>query len=269
MEGKRFNKKKIIESIIEPQLTQMGFRFKEIDRSLPAGCGWVYEREMEDCTQAISIETLYGEQFRIVFSSDIAISVEYYGKMIQSISGEKYERFVFKDKSEFTSLCLMFANYLAVHGEEELKKASTPIRPRMDESFGKYVFENHDELEAKGRRALELTSERPDAVIDKIQEKVSALQGRDFQDVKEELAELSAVWGATFISALAEKGEVWSWEWNESAQKNKNGTCAVRKANGVDATFPAHDIFGFWSKNHEHLAQNFKNDLQYTLMYSF
>ena len=217
------NVKKVIHEELGKDLEEIGFVYVQEGRGV-----WQYRRQKNDVQQEIVIiaDRYERRNLKVMFCTSAYGQREY--KEFSDFIEEESVR-VRKTRSDYRgyenieqlrAVIQEFKRLIFVYGLdflEEISKPSTDAIPT--EELYKYLYENHQRLYEEYREKLHTKDKTPEEVIEIIYKKMDETLDIPFDEAKEFLCGLAALYGHTIC--WGDKGE-WVWD---SEEKN----CYIKK----------------------------------------
>lgn len=199
------NRKNIIQEIMGNELEHIGFIYQEGDNR-----SWTYKRNNDGVIQYI---TVFIQRYTKNFLT-MQFSTNAYGQksleLEDIIPGVLQESWKYENEEEFREIIGMFKEWTFIYGLDVLEKISVPVtdeRPKFQTN--RYLYENHYELNEKYRRLWKYEGMNIVETAFSLQDKMSELKKKPFNEIEEMLVGFSAVFGHSIN--FYEKG-IWTWD---------------------------------------------------------
>jgi len=245
---------KLIKEIIGESIKPNGFELKAHDRE-----SWVYTKQAGEFTQRITIRVVSRDFTRLNFSTNAFGQKQVDGASLVKEGenkGDEIGDYIFKTEQEFTEVLEYFKKIIFDYGFEALERMSahtTEVRPTKETNL--YLYENHEELNKLYREKLNIDdSTAHEDIFQIIQDYLVKTQGSKFEDIKQDLIGIAAVYGTVYAGAC--NG---GWEWD-----SESNICWVTDLEKYPIKeYPLSKILHCWRKGTEYTAVRLNNSYKY------
>ena len=225
------NVKKIIHEELGRNLEEIGFEYFQEEHYM-----WQYRRENNGILQEIIVMTKRYERknLKVMFRTS-AYGQRVYREFSDFVPKDivnKKEYWEYENVEELRRIIKEFNRLIFVYGLdflEEISKPSTDAIPT--EELYRYLYDNHEALYEEYLEKFQARDKEPEEVIEIIYEKMAETYDQPFEEVKEFLCGLAALYGHTICW-----GNRGNWVWDSQEKE-----CNVEKILG---TKKSKDVLG-------------------------
>ena len=217
------NVKKIIHEELGRNLEEIGFEYFQQQRYF-----WQYKREKEDVCQYIIITTdRYERRYLKVMFYTTAYGqrrMKEFRHFVPEEGAKHWEYWAYENVEELRQIIKEFNRLIFAYGLdflEEISKPSTDAVPT--EELYRYLYDNHEALYEEYLEKFQAWDKEPEEVIEIIHEKMAETYDQPFEEVKEFLCGLAALYGHTICW-----GNRGNWVWDSQEKE-----CNVEKILGT------------------------------------
>ena len=204
--------KKIIHEELGKDLEDIGFAYIQGMHYM-----WQYKREKEGVLQEIVIISKRYERrnLKVLFRTSAYGQREYkeFADFVSEESVKKKEYWGYENEGGLREIIKEFRRLIFTYGLdflEEISKPSTDAIPT--EELHKYLYENHQALFEEYAEKFQTKDKEPEEVIGIIYEKMKEALDQSYEEVKEYLCGLAALYGHTIC--WGNRGK-WVWDVQE------------------------------------------------------
>ena len=235
--------KKIIHEELGKDLENIGFEYVQEERYM-----WQYRREIEDISQYIVIisdryekrylkvlfyTTAYGRRKPVEFSH-----------FVPEEGAKQWEFWGYENEGELRKIIKEFKRLIFAYGLkflEEISESTTDAVPT--EEMQRYLYQYHQRLYEEYREKFKVINNSPNEIIEILYKKMEEILEQPFENVKEYLCGLTALYGHTICW-----GNTGDWIWVK-----KRNCCRLQNIlNTVETIEPLMFFISEWDYMRKH-----------------
>ena len=240
------NKTKIVKEILLDDMQKKGYSY-QYDQEM-----WIFEKQEEKLKKIIYVMDVHRESIKFVFDTNAygqkqIEGIDFVNKQKMKIDGLRCCAYTNED--DFRQIMYEIKRVIEEKGDEIFAEISEPITEVIaTPELQKQLFESYEELAVKGKIFLGIENKQEkDKIVDLVEYLERTRQTKSFQEVKDDLVMLSAVFGE--ICREKSQGE-WIFQRN----------CCYVKIKKSELMLPLNLIFMAWESN-DFLNLNYYYDL--------
>ena len=215
---------KIIEEELGQELEKVGFQPAFRERYV-----WPYEREKDGVKQTITVITdRYEKRYiRVLFDTNAyGQKTREFRDFVPEEGAEHWEFWGYKNEEELRTILREFKRLIVTYGMDFLDSISKPATDAVPtEELERYLYLNHESLYEEYSAMLQTQGKSAEEVIEIIHQTMVQNLDKPFQDVKELLVGLTALYGHTISW-----GDKAKWVWDEGIKR-----CLLEEVLGIRA----------------------------------
>ena len=207
------NVKKVIHEELGKDLEEIGFVYVQEGRGV-----WQYRREKNNVRQEIVIiSDRYEKRYLkvILHTNAYGQTDREFCDFVPEDGAEKWEFWSYENEEELKEIIQKFKRLIYAYGLEVLEEISKPSTDAIPtEELHRNLYENHQRLYEEYREKLHTKDKTPEEVIEIIYGKMDEILDIPFDEAKEFLCGLAALYGHTIC--WGDKG---NWLWIKKEKK--------------------------------------------------
>ncbi|MBO5032995.1 MAG: hypothetical protein J6D08_14155 [Lachnospiraceae bacterium] len=200
---------KIIEEELGQELEKVGFQPAFQERYV-----WPYEREKDGVKQTITVITdRYEKRYlRVLFDTNAyGQKTREFRDFVPEEGAEHWEFWGYKNEEELRTILREFKRLIVSYGMDFLDSISKPATDAIPtEELERYLYLNHESLYEEYSAMLQTQGKSAEEVIEVIYQTIEQNLNQPFENVKDLLVGLTALYGHTI--SWGDKGK---WVWDE------------------------------------------------------
>jgi len=250
---------KIIQEELGQELEKIGFRSAFQERYV-----WPYEREKDGIKQMITVITdRYEKRYlRVLFDTNAyGQPTKEFRDFVHEESAKFWDFWGYKNEEELRIILREFKRLIFTYGLDYLETISKPATDAIPtEEMEQYLYLNHESLCEEYSAKLHTQGKSPEEIIEIINQTMEQNLNESFENVKDLLVGLAALYGHTI--SWGDKGK-WVLDEKECCLKNILGT--------KKETFLLKQIFSQWDywRKHRHIGRGLFHFYEVILVYYY
>lgn len=229
------NKTKIVKEVLLDDMQNKGYDY-QYDQEM-----WIFEKQEEKLKKIIYVMDVHRQSIKFVFDTNAYGQMQIEGIDFvnkQKIRTDGLRCCVYTNEDDFRQIMYEIKRVIEEKGDEIFAKISEPTTEVIPTpELQKQLFDNYEELASKGEELLDIKNRQGKGRITALINRLRWTgRTKTFQEVKDELVMLSAVFGE--ICREQSKGE-WVYQRN----------CCYVKIKKSELMLPLNLVFMAWESN--------------------